>query len=109
MLSSPFMSEVSSVVADVRKQKGINRRELADRSNVGVRFITIVEEAVPIKWNRFDLIRKLLRVLNALSLQDTAKSVKLEIRKSGKKPRHRRMKYDKGFQVALSKKGCRMR
>ena len=109
MLSQSFMTAVSSAIADVRRKKGIERRDLAKRSDVGVRFVKNVEEAVPIKWDRIQLIQKLLRVLNALSLQDTAESVKREVKKSKKKPRFRNMKYDRRYQVALSGKGCRMR
>lgn len=109
MLEQSFVSQISSEVADVRIQKGLDRKRLAHSSKVSVRFLRNLEEGIQMPWDRVKLIEKLLRVLKKLSLQDTAREVKREVNKAVKKPRFRRMKRDKGFQFALSKKGCRFR
>ena len=109
MLDQIFVSHISSEVANVRRNKGIDMRSLADSSDVGIRFISNLEKGTVMQWKRIEQIRKLLRVLNALSLSDTAESVKKEIKKVGRRVRRRRMKFDKRFKFVLSKKGCRFR
>lgn len=109
MLDQSFVSQISSEVAGVIDHKGINRKTLADRSDVGIRFIFNLEKGRVLQWKRIEEIRKLLRVLNALSLSDTAESVKKEVKKAGRRARRKRVKFDRRSKVVLSKKGCRFR
>ncbi len=109
MLEQSLVSQISSEIADVRVQKGLDRKRLAKSSKVSVRFLRNLEEGIQMPWDRAKLIQKLLRVLKKLSLQDSAREVKTAVKRAVKKPGFTRMKFDKGLRVVLSKKGCRLR
>ncbi len=109
MLEQSFVSQISSEVADVRVQKGLDRKSLAKSSKVSVRFLRNLEEGIQMPWDRDKLVEKLIRVLKKLSLKDTARDVRRVVNKEVKKPKFTRMKYDKGLRVVLSTKGCRLR
>ncbi len=109
MLSGSLVRTISQEVLDVRVAKGLHVRELAQRADVGTRFITNLERASSVDsgmvWDKPELIARLLRVLNALSLRESAIAVKKELTLT--KPRKkRRVRFDKR-NIVLRRRICR--
>ena len=104
MLGGVQMEDVAKDIKVSRTKMNFDRNDLAIEAQVGLRFVTSVEERKALKW-RPHLIQKLLRVLLTLDLKLHADEILKKIKRNVRKKK--RSKFDRRPGGIVPMRRCR--